>query len=88
MSIVIELLAQILLEIVAYGVGRVFVMVFLPWYRVESSSRHDPADDRRWKWRGLSYVESGRRVLREGTVQLIGIVVIIALVAMGYSLSR
>jgi hypothetical protein len=88
MSIVIELLAQILLEILAYGVGRVFVMVFLPWCRVETSSRHDPDEERRWKWRGFSYVESGRRVLREGTVQLIGVVVIIGLVVMGYSLSR
>ena len=76
MSIVIELLARIVLEVVAYGVGRVFIVVFLPWYRVETASRHDPDEERRWKWRGFSYMESGRRVLRVESVQLIGVVII------------
>lgn len=88
MFFVVELLARILPEVVAYGVGRVFVIIFLPWYHVEPVARHDPADEARWKWRGFSYVESGRRVLREGTVQLIGVVILVGLVAMGYTMSR
>ena len=82
MSLIAELVGQFVMEILAYGVGRLFVFVFLPWYAVEPVSRHDPREERRWKWRGFSYQEMGRRYLRIESVQLIGLALIIALVAM------
>ena len=88
MSVIIELFVRIVLELAAYGVGHVFVVIFLPWYRIESGSRHDPKEEHRWKWRGFSYLDSGRRVLYVESVQLIGLVIIVGLVAMGYGLSR
>lgn len=88
MSVVIELLAEFFLHFVAYGVGRVFVMIFMPWYRIEPVSRHDRAEVNRWKWRGFSYLDGGKRVMRFETAQFIGIVIVVGLIAMGYSLSR
>jgi hypothetical protein len=82
MSLIAELVGQFIMEFLAYGIGRVFVLVFLPWYGVEPLSRHDPREERGWKWRGFSYQEMGRRYLRIGTVQLIGLVILVALAAM------
>ena len=83
-----EILGEILLNVVAYGVGRVFVAIFLPWYRVHPIDRHDPAEAHRWKWQGFSYVDGGRRVMRTESVQLIGIVIVIAVAAMIVGLVR
>lgn len=69
---------QILLEVVCYGVGRIFVMIFLPWYRVEPIERYDAHEARRWKWQGFSYLDGGRRVMRTEVVQLIGFVITVA----------
>lgn len=83
-----EILGEILLNIVAYGVGRVFVAMFLPWYRVHPIDRHDPAEAHRWKWRGFSYLDGGKRVMRAESVQLIGVVIIVAVIAMIATLAR
>jgi hypothetical protein len=76
-----DFLAQILLEVVAYGVGRIFVAIFLPWYRVEPVARDDPGEVRGWRTQGISHVDGGKRVMRAETAELIGIVVVIAAAA-------
>ncbi len=81
MSLILEVIAQFVFEVLAFGIGRVFVFVFLPWYSIEPLSR--PVEQEpRWKWRGFGYQEKGRRYLRLETVQLIGVVILIALIVM------
>lgn len=71
-----DFIAQILLEVVAYGVGRVFVAIFLPWYRVEPVERDDPGEASRWRSQGIS--RPGKRVMRAETAQLIGVGVLVS----------
>jgi hypothetical protein len=80
-SLILEVIAQFVFEVLAFGIGRVFVFLFLPWYSIEPLSR--PAEqESRWKWRGFAYQEKGRRFLRLEAVQLIGVVILIALIVM------
>lgn len=87
MSFVFELLFQVIFEIAAFGVGRGFVMIFMPWYGVEPVTREDPQRNS-WKWRGFSYLESGRRTLRAETVQLIGLAILVGVTVMIATLSQ
>ena len=86
MSLILEVIAQLVFEVLAFGIGRVFVFLFLPWYSIEPLSR-SVEQERRWKWRGFGYRDKGRRYLRLETVQLIGIVILIALIVV-VTLSR
>jgi hypothetical protein len=86
-SLILEVIAQLIFEVLAFGIGRVFVFLFLPWYSIEPLSR--PAEQGSpWKWRGFAYQEKGRRFLRVETVQLIGVVILIALIVMVATLSK
>jgi hypothetical protein len=86
-SLIFEVIAQLVLEVLAFGIGRVFVFLFLPWYSIEPLSRAGE-QERRWKWRGFGYVDKGRRHLHVETVQLIGLVILIALIVMVATLSK
>jgi hypothetical protein len=87
MSFIFELLFRLIFEIAAFGVGRVFVMTFMPWYGVEPVTHEDPQRDS-WKWRGFSYRESGRRYLRVESVQLIGLAILVGVMVMIAPLSQ
>lgn len=78
----LEVILQLILEFAAYGVGRVFVMIFLPWYGIQPLLRDERKPHQFWKWRGFSYVDGGRRILRHGAVQLIGLAVIVGVAVM------
>jgi hypothetical protein len=80
-NFVFESLLELIFAVVSYGVGSMFVVIFLPWYGVESLS-HDAPQPRSWKWRGFSHVEGGRRYLRCETVQLIGLAILIGVIVM------
>lgn len=87
MSLILEVIAQFVFEVLAFGIGRVFVFLFLPWYSIEPLSR--PVEQGpRWKWRGFGYREKGHRFLRVETVQLIGVVILFGLIVTLATLSK
>jgi hypothetical protein len=78
MAFVIELLFQVVVEFVAYGIGRAVLLVVAPFSGVESVTK---SPKRPWAWRGFSFRRDGKRYFYIESVQLIGLGVMFALVA-------
>ena len=73
MSIMVELIGQVILEDLLYGTGRGFSMLFLPHLGVEDPNHEESKSKGRW-W-SLTYVRRGRRFLYGETLQLIGFLI-------------
>ena len=85
MSILFELIGQFIFEVLAYGTGKIFALVFVPHIGIEPFDQQRSAP--RWKWRGFSYLKGGRRFLYTESIQLLGLGVwiIMALVVIAFS---
>ena len=85
MSILFELIGQFLIEVLAYGTGKIFALVLIPHIGIEPFDQQRSAP--RWKWRGFSYLKGNRRFLYTESIQLLGLGVwiIMALVAFAFS---
>ena len=79
MSALFEVLLHGFLEIFCYGVGRGFLLLVAPHYGVDTS---DDASRSKWKWHGWSFERGGRRYFYFEAVQLAGLLVIFALLAL------
>ena len=73
MSMLFEVIGQFIFEVLAYGTGKIFALVFIPRLGIEPLERQRSAP--RWKWRGFSYLKGDRRFLYTESIQLLGIVV-------------
>ena len=70
-GVLFELVGQALLEVVAYGTGKIFARVFLPNIGVEPFMRQRSMPP--WKWRGLTYQRGDRKLLYTEAVVLLGL---------------
>ena len=73
MQFIGEMLVTIFLEIIAYGIGRAFLLVLAPHAGTELDLVETP--DRKWKWRGWSFQHNGRKYFYVESVQLVGLLV-------------
>lgn len=72
MTVLFELIAQFVFEVLAYGTGRAFAFLLVPRLGVEPIERQRSAP--RWKWRGaFTYQIGNRRFLYTESIQLLGI---------------
>ena len=71
-----EILGQVILEVVAYGIGKAVAIILLPHFFIEplTEQRSMPP----WKWRGFTYRKDGRRYLYTEAIQLLGLAVLLA----------
>ena len=76
---ILELLASFVFEGVSYAVGRIFLLVFFPRWRVEPWRRDRSV--RQWQWARFSYVSDGHRYVRMQSVELVGIAVLVVCIA-------
>jgi len=53
-------------------------MLFLPHLGIEPLSKQKSMP--RWKWRGFTYMQSGRRYLYTESVQLLGLAIVMVLI--------
>lgn len=72
MSLLFEVIAQVIFEILLYGTGREFTMVLLPHLGIEDPKHPESTQQRRW-W-SMTYVRNGRTFLYSESVQGIGLV--------------
>jgi len=63
------------LDIYSYSVGKFVASIILPKFEVESFDEARKPNDSKWDL--LSYKKSGKRYLRVGAIQAIGLVTII-----------
>lgn len=84
MSILFEIIGQFVFEVLAYGTGKLFALLFIPRMGIEPLEQQRSAP--RWKWRGFSYLKGDRRFLFTESIQLLGIVtwIFIALVILAF----
>ena len=69
----VEIIGQVIVEVLLYGTGRGFSMLFLPHFGIEDHGHEESKSKRRW-W-SLTYVRRGRRFLYGETLQLIGFLI-------------
>ena len=74
-----DIIGEVILEGLAYGVGRPVVAVFLPHLRVEPIAKQKSASG--WKWRGFTYKRGSHRYLYIESIQLIGLATLLLLTA-------
>ena len=84
MSILFEIIGQFIVEILAYGTGKFFALVFIPRIGIEPLEQQRSAP--RWKWRGFSYLKGDRRFFYTESIQLLGMAVwiLVALVVVAF----
>jgi hypothetical protein len=73
MSALFELIAQILLEVVLYGTGKLFAQILVPHVGIEPFDRQRSAAG--WKWRGFTYSKGNKRFFYTESIQMLGFVV-------------
>jgi hypothetical protein len=71
-----EIVAQGLLEGIAYFVGKAIAFVFLPHLGIEPLKRQKSMPSS-WKWRGLTYTKGGKRYLYTESIELIGVITLL-----------
>jgi len=80
MAFALELLFQVVLEVVAYGVGRAVLLVVAPRCGVETQVKSPKAPKSPWTWRGFSFMRAGKRYFYVEAVQVVGLAVILGLI--------
>jgi len=71
MTALLEIVARALLEVLAYGTGKVFAQALVPHLGIEPFERQQSTPA--WKWRGLTYAKGNRRFLYTESIQLLGL---------------
>jgi len=69
-SVVFELIAQLVLEVLCYGTGRIIAALLTP--TIHAELRDPPRAQRRSFW-ALTYVQSGRRYYYHETLTVLGL---------------
>jgi hypothetical protein len=72
-----DAIVEVILEGLAYGIGRAVTAVFLPHLRVEPFAKQKSASG--WKWRGFTYKRGSHRYLFIESIQLIGVATLLLL---------
>ncbi|MBB6096443.1 multidrug transporter EmrE-like cation transporter [Povalibacter uvarum] len=72
MAAVLEVVAQFIFEVLAYGIGKIVAAMFLPHLKIEPLRMQKSIAP--WKWRGFTYKRGSGRFLYTESVQLIGVV--------------
>ena len=78
-----EIVAEGILQVAAYGLGRTLAAFFLPHLGIEPLEKQKSIP--RCKWRGFTYEKSGRRFLYTESIQLLGWAVLL-FVGIGFAI--
>jgi hypothetical protein len=76
------------LELAAYFLGRVALAILFPWCQLEPPARRVWTEPRDWTWRGLSHRVAGERVIHTQAIEIAGVLVMVAFVALGSAVAR
>jgi hypothetical protein len=79
MKVVFEILGQALFEGLCYVLGKAIAVVLFPFWRVEPLSEQRSSSG--WEWRGFTYQKGRHRYLYTESIQLIGVVALIFVLA-------
>lgn len=86
MAVIFEVVAQFILEVLAYGVGRAVAAVFLPHFSVESLGMQKSMAP--WKWRGFSYKHGSKKFLYTESIQVLGVATMLLVGAAIYLIAQ
>jgi hypothetical protein len=74
-----EIVAGGIFEAICYSLGRAVAIFFLPHLGIEPFEKQKSMPP--WKWRGFTYEKSGRRYLYTESIQSLGLVILLVVIA-------